>query len=166
MRRHTPATLLPRLRGGPSPASSWPEHNALPHQLMPNLIFSLTPEDYSTSHCARLRLSLGSPAGSAGTAWLWDVVLKSFRLLTVATTSPAPRKQIFARSRLCEPRRHSKQIKRMAPQRDSNLQPLRAVVELSNRADQHWPVTCGPADVSSDLRPKTSLTRRCGAAAR
>jgi hypothetical protein len=43
---------------------------------MQNLIFSLTPEDYSTSHCARLSLSLGSPGGSAGTAWLWDVVLK------------------------------------------------------------------------------------------
>jgi len=70
---------------------------------MQNLIFSLTPEDYSTSHCARLSLSPGSPGGSAGTAWLWDVVLKSFRLLTVATTSPAPRKQIFAMSSLCDP---------------------------------------------------------------
>jgi hypothetical protein len=47
-----------------------------PPQLIQNLIFSLTPEDYSTNDCARLSLSLGSPGGSTGTAWLWDVVLR------------------------------------------------------------------------------------------
>jgi hypothetical protein len=41
---------------------------------------------------------------------------KWFRLLTMATTLPARRKQIFAMSSLCEPRRKFSRLKKMAPQ--------------------------------------------------
>jgi hypothetical protein len=83
---------------------------------MQNLIFSLTPEDYSTSHCARLSLSLGSPGGSAGTAWLWDVVLKVVSTAdsgnNVARSSEAPLRDV----ELVRARRKSSRLKEMAPQ--------------------------------------------------